>query len=354
MNGIPAPEGVQVARRKHSKFAEVLMKRRNVVACGVGYKVSHGKMTSEPSVIVSVTHKMPRNQLPDDEIIPSSLDDVPTDVVETGQIRALALDRRGRVRPLQPGISLAHVSGSAGTLSCLVRRGSQIFALSNNHVLALLNAGVSGDAVLQPGPADGGTLLDAIGTLADYIPLHFTDEVVSTPLPGDEPPEEEPQGCATLISGLFGAARQVSAPTTAEPVVLNTPAYNYVDAALVDLADSVDFNPDIIDVGGPPLGITDPALGMRLIKSGRTTGLTQGAVIQFDVTVDVKYGDRTARFANQIMSTPFSQPGDSGSLVLNYERSAVGLLFSGSEMVTVINPIVSVLKALKVDLVLAS
>lgn len=348
-----SPEDVQAARRKHSKFAEVLMKRMNVVACGVGYKVSHGKTTGEPSVIVSVTRKMPRNLLPEDEIIPSSLEDVPTDVIETGLIRALALDRQGRVRPLRPGISLAHVSGSAGTLGCLVQRGGEFFALSNNHVLALLNAGMTGDAILQPGPADGGTLLDAIGTLADYIPLHFTDEETSTPIPGEEPAEEEPRGCAALIGGLFGAAWQISAPTTAEPVVLNTPVTNYVDAALVDLAGSVDFRPDIIDVGGPPLGVTDPSLGMRLIKSGRTTGLTQGTVIQFDVTVDVKYGDRTARFANQIMSTPFSQPGDSGSLVLNYERSAIGLLFSGSQMVTVINPIASVLKALRVDLVLA-
>jgi hypothetical protein len=38
---------------------------------------------------------------------------------------------------------------------------------------------------------------------------------------------------------------------------------------------------------------------------------------------------------------------------MDYERNAVGLLFSGSEMVTVINPIDLVLKALKADLVLA-
>lgn len=352
MDQQPYSERILNARRKRDKYVEVLMKRMNVVACGVGYKISQGQPTADPSVVVSVTQKMPRHMLPEDEVIPPELEDIPTDVVQTGEIRALALNRQGRVRPVRPGISIAHVSGSAGTVACVVTRGGKPYLLSNNHVLAMLNDGQPGDAVLQPGPVDGGTLLDAVGTLSDYIPLRFTDEAVQPP--SEEPPVGEPKGCAALIGGIFGAVGQVSHPTTAQPAVLGSPVYNYVDAALVDMAETVDVSPDIVDVGGPPLGTAEPALGMRLIKSGRTTGLTQGTIVQFAVTVDVKYGDRTARFANQIMATPLSQPGDSGSLVLNYERSAVGLLFSGSELVTVINPIDLVLKALKVDLVMAS
>jgi hypothetical protein len=53
------------------------------------------------------------------------------------------------------------------------------------------------------------------------------------------------------------------------------------------------------------------------------------------------------------MTTPFSQQGDSGSLVLDFERKAVGLLFSGSPQITVINPIASVLSALDAELVVA-
>jgi hypothetical protein len=300
---------------------------------------------------VSVTRKVARNRLSENEVIPSELEDISTDVVQTGEIQALALNRQGRVRPVRPGVSISHVSGSAGTVGCVVTRSGKPFLLSNNHVLAMLNAGQPGDAVLQPGPIDGGTLLDAVGTLSDYIPLRFIDDVAPPPPP--EQPVEEPKGCASLIGSILGAVGQVSSPTTAQPVVLSGPVYNYVDAALAELAETVEYSPDIVDVGGPPLGIVNPTLGMRLIKSGRTTGLTQGAIIQFAVTVDVKYGDRTARFANQIMATPLSQPGDSGSLVMDYERNAVGLLFSGSEMVTVINPIDLVLKALKADLVLA-
>ena len=352
MSQSPHPERILDARRKHEKYVEALMKRQNVVACGVGYKISQGQVTNEPSVVVSVTRKVPRHLLPEDEIIPQELESTPTDVIQTGEIQALALNRQGRVRPVRPGISISHVSGSAGTVGCVVTRNGKPFLLSNNHVLAMLNAGQAGDAVLQPGPIDGGTLLDAVGTLSDYIPLRFLDEVVTPP--PQEPPAEEPKGCAALIGSIFGAVSQVNQPTTAQPAQLNSPIYNYVDAALAELAGTVEYSPDIVDVGGPPLGATAPTLAMRLIKSGRTTGLTQGTVIQFAVTVDVKYGERTARFANQIMATPLSQPGDSGSLVMDYERNAVGLLFSGSDMVTVINPIDLVLKALKIDLVVAS
>ena len=46
-----------------------------------------------------------------------------------------------------------------------------------------------------------------------------------------------------------------------------------------------------------------------------------------------------------------SKAGDSGSLVLDEENRAVGLLFAGSEEFTVINPIKTVLDKLGFDLV---
>lgn len=47
-----------------------------------------------------------------------------------------------------------------------------------------------------------------------------------------------------------------------------------------------------------------------------------------------------------------SQPGDSGSAVLNMDRRVVGLLFAGSNAATIINPIDGVLSALSVELAL--
>jgi len=49
-------------------------------------------------------------------------------------------------------------------------------------------------------------------------------------------------------------------------------------------------------------------------------------------------------------TTNMSQGGDSGSLVLDMKARAVGLLFAGSEQVTILNPISEVLKILNIEL----
>ncbi len=90
---------------------------------------------------------------------------------------------------------------------------------------------------------------------------------------------------------------------------------------------------------------------MPVQKSGRTTGYTTGSVVQIDVTVQVAYGSQTARFVNQLMAGAMSQPGDSGSAVLDMERNVIGLLFAGSNTTTLFNPIESVLEALNVQVV---
>jgi hypothetical protein len=71
-----------------------------------------------------------------------------------------------------------------------------------------------------------------------------------------------------------------------------------------------------------------------------------------ETTVTVNYGEnRTARFEGQFVTTPMSQGGDSGSLLVDGESlRAVGLLFAGSAQATIYNPIQDVLEALQIDL----
>ena len=80
---------------------------------------------------------------------------------------------------------------------------------------------------------------------------------------------------------------------------------------------------------------------MEVKKSGRTTGLTTGTVQLLDASVQVGYGGgRTALFTNQILTTNMSKGGDSGSLLVDGEgNKAVGLLFAGSVVVTIHNPL---------------
>jgi len=110
---------------------------------------------------------------------------------------------------------------------------------------------------------------------------------------------------------------------------------NPIDAAI--------FRP-IVDVTPEVLGIevrkvtAEPEVGMRVIKSGRTSGVTYGEVTCIDATVDIR-GWGTARFVDQVLVEPaFMKPGDSGSLVFNAEDgSIVGLGFAGSDRVSVFN-----------------
>jgi hypothetical protein len=65
-----------------------LMRKANVVGVGIGLRSRRGRLTDEPAVIVSVTHKVPRAALRPEDVIPSELEGVPVDVQEVGYLRA--------------------------------------------------------------------------------------------------------------------------------------------------------------------------------------------------------------------------------------------------------------------------
>lgn len=316
----------QAKRRNQAR----LMRMRNVVAVGVGYKTVGNVQTSEVCVVVSVIKKLSLVQLSESARVPAVLGGVPTDVVETGMIFALQ-DPTEKMRPARPGISIGHYQITAGTLGCLVQRGGQVFILSNNHVLANSNAAQVGDAILQPGPADGGTSADQIGTLEQFIPIGF----------GISP------GCGC---SPFGVLRGLLGTPKAQ---INEPGNNTVDCAIAKPLSADLVNPDILNIG-IPTGAGLATLGTPVQKSGRTTGHTTDQITQIDVTVSVNYGGtNVAVFTNQLMAGPMSQGGDSGSAVLDMNRQVVGLLFAGSTSTTIMNPIQFVLDALQVQIVTA-
>ena len=82
---------------------------------------------------------------------------------------------------------------------------------------------------------------------------------------------------------------------------------------------------------------------MLVKKTGRTTHFTTGRVTALNATVNVGYGGgKVAKFVNQIITTDMSAGGDSGSLVLDWQNRPVGLLFAGSSVATILNPIATV------------
>jgi hypothetical protein len=313
-----------------------LLSRKNVVACGVGFKETERGMTDEPCVVVSVTRKMPEAQLSPADIVPKKLGEVKTDVQETGVIRALQ-GHKDRWRPAPGGVSIGHIDVTAGTLGCLVTKKGELFILSNNHVLANSNAAQKSDPIIQPGRYDGGTLDDQIAILEDFIPLNF----------GTSPPT---CSMATWVEGLLNWLAKLLGSSHRVMAFQEVPARNLVDAAIARPLSGDLVEKRILEIGVPK-GTRSATLGTQVKKSGRTTGFTTGRITQIDVTTQVSYGEeQKAVFEDQLMAGAMSQGGDSGSAVLDEEDYVIGLLFAGSDTTTIINPIQFVLDALNVEI----
>lgn len=329
----------QVAQAKR-KNKQRIMDMPNVVGVGVGYRERAGRITDELCVVAMVRRKLPASALKPEDLVPKQLNDVPTDVLEVGVLRAFQA-RTARWRPAPGGVSIGHFQMTAGTLGCVVRdkaTGDRLI-LSNNHVLADINAGRAGDPILQPGTYDGGVEgRDMIAVLERYVPLRFT---VAPPTCGIARLVE---GLANLSAKLMGSAHRLSAYRS------DPKAVNQVDAALARPLDESMILDEILDIGVVG-GITPARLGMGVRKSGRSSGYTMGEIRVLDALVKVDYESRSADFDGQIVTGPMSQPGDSGALlVLGDGLLAVGLLFAGSQQATVFNPIQPVLRALDVVL----
>jgi len=329
----------QVAQVKEMYKGTILTKP-NVVGVGVAYKESGGRRTDELSVVALVREKIPAARLAPEELVPQEVGGIRTDVVQVGELRALT-ERTDRWRPAPAGVSLGHFQITAGTLGCVVRdrTTSKRLILSNNHVMANSNDAALGDAILQPGPADGGNEVeDTIAILERFCPIEFNVAPPTCSLA---------RGAASLANGV---ARLLGSKHRLEAIKVDAEASNLVDAAAaLPLADDSILD-EILEIGVVD-GTTPATLGMAVRKSGRTTGLTEGEITILNATVTVGYGSgRSALFEDQIITGAMSAGGDSGSLLVAGDSlAAVGLLFAGSDQTTVHNPIQAVMDCLGVD-----
>ncbi len=328
-------------RRVLKKAQERFFPLPNVVGVGIGYKKTAQKRTDSLSVVVYVTQKEKHRDLAPTEIIPRSIDEVPTDVVEIGEVKLLT-ERRGKMRPAQPGISIGHRHITAGTFGALVRdsKTHEALILSNNHILANATDGQDGrakigDTILQPGPYDGGTGDDAIGVLQRFVPIHAELRIPECSV-------------AKLAERVENRILNLVRPDYQVQFLKTETRGNLVDCALAKPFSSRLVNPEILEIGNiKGSGTMEP--GMQVQKSGRTTGLTRGEVKTIATSLRVQIAPGSyALFTDQAVSNIKSAGGDSGSLVLDKDNKAVGLLFAGSEKFTIINQISNVLGQLDI------
>lgn len=82
-------DAVQRATEVKRRHEKELMRKPNVVAVGIGFRQRGGAPTQEVCIVVSVKKKLHPSHLRRVDRIPPSIEGVPIDVVETGEIRAL-------------------------------------------------------------------------------------------------------------------------------------------------------------------------------------------------------------------------------------------------------------------------
>jgi hypothetical protein len=377
------------AMQAQALFERSLLAKSNVVGVAVGFKESKGEKSGDVALVVLVEEKKPLAALSAEDVIPKEVDGMRTDVYEIGYLRAQP-SPRDRYRPIIPsGVSIGHFKVTAGTLGTIVkdRATSEYFLLSNNHVLANSNDALVGDSILQPAAMDGGfEPSDVVARLERFIKLRFVDDPpekppspepeptpgpTPDPSPGPAPSPAPSSPCdvvdvvvrlSNALAALVGSEKRVistQAASVAGPVPTGRILAQAVPENLVDCALARPLDPNIFSDDIPGIGIvsetTQPMLGMRVRKYGRTTEYTEGNITLINATVNVAYstatGQRTARFVGQTITEAMSAGGDSGSLIVEASGSrAVGLLFAGSSLATIFTPIDVVLNALNVTL----
>ncbi len=198
---------------------------------------------------------------------------------------------------VRAGGSAGHFKITAGTLGGFVEDASNYYMLSNNHVFANSNQCFESDPIVQPGPSDITSSFDIIGRLHAWFPLSRSRR-------------------------------------------------DGVDAAIARFTDEVDFFEPWNYAGIGTIQrrpVSNRFSVSRVIKRGRTTGVTRGTVSAFELDgVSINYGTTAdpavVTFDDQIEvigsppSTPFSQPGDSGSFIIDRDTMRpYALLYGGGE-----------------------
>lgn len=197
--------------------------------------------------------------------------------------------------------NLANESGTIGyfcTRRSKLPRRPVVHILSNWHVFgnppkAKVEAG---DLIVQPSPGEPGTNRP-VGTLVDFLPLKFDGDI-------NEP--------------------------------------NQVDAAIAKLWAPVKHKPVIPFIGTVKGYVErkDIQIGEAVRKSGRTTRYTKGHVFSVCLDIWIWYprAGQSAFFQDQVLVEPdlpqftnFVSGGDSGSLLVDEQQHAIGLIFAGMD-----------------------
>lgn len=304
----PTNMPLELSRAKAVKAVRSLqlLTKDNVVGVGVGTKIKNLIDTGQHCITVFVNQKLPISAIKPEDLIPNRIEDIETDVIQIGMTQRgmerqnlPSPDKVKRWRPVPGGVSGGHYAfKGAGTLGMWVRDAEtgKPLLLSCWHVLTNMGKCHRDDPIIQPAWIDGG---------------------------------RRPQDTIALLDRWVDVKMLTSKPNFNEArkklkTMLNkgmSPPINYVDAALARPISEDIVSSEILDVGRIDdigIGKVNAQLGVEVVTSGRTTGLTKGRIVTLDVDILVQYPIGIAIFEDQIISDIPSRGGDSGSVVFQY------------------------------------
>jgi len=267
-------------RQNSSKF----LSQKNISSVGIGLKQKNDKKTNEICLQFTVDKKISLESLEsvDDFIIPQSIEidgeRISTDVIErkyepSFKVIESVTDNARKIKhdPIMPGISICNAKGSAGTLGGIVfdKDDNTPYILSNWHVLHGDNGSIK-DNIVQPGPHDDNRIQN--------------------------------NRCGTLIRSHLGLAG---------------------DCAICSI-ENRNYSEELLELGTKVQHLGEPELLDKVVKSGRTTGVTYGIVERVHIVTGIYYGQQTGNKnigcfeigvdqENPPIDGEISKGGDSGS-----------------------------------------
>jgi hypothetical protein len=271
MNGFPIELQEKMLNLLKLHF-ESLMAFHGVHYLDIGYRYLRGRLLPHLAIRVHVHQKLPEALLESTQVLPKFIQQIPVDIIQSNPGWNLELannPRNKRFDPLTGGIAIQNSRfNTIGTLGCIThdRSTGNAMGLSNYHVL-VDNSGESGDSVTQPATQQ-------------------TEDII---------------GQVTRWNETF-------------------------DCAIFSLNNSRQISSNILGLGNKPSGTADPLIGMHVVKSGLTTGVTYGLID------GVSLEEFTV--VPELSSTPsaeeISAPGDYGSIWLDrLTGKALGLHYAG-------------------------
>lgn len=278
-----------------------------------GFRTKNNIQTSEECTVISVNKKLPKDEIPENQILPKDVDVIENPIV----IKLESLPYQIKRRPVIGGISgMCDTPGYVCTAGLVVydNINKKPAILTNNHCLGYSYISTTGKSLtggttnpttrkyVQPSMGDGGSVTsDFMGMVTRTIPFHLENQATN------------------------------------------------IDAGIC-LIDNCNVQVGIHGITNNPITFSNLySIGTNVMKCGRTTGVTTGQITSVNASFNIPFNSSSGPinifFENCLMISTgiingngltqrFSAGGDSGSVVLTQSGSAysvIGLHFAGSD-----------------------